>query len=88
MTASASAAYAALPQTPDAAFAGHSVVPTSLTVADEEETDGASVNDDGDAEGHRPQAYSVALDGRIRWVLFALGAAVLLPWNGVLCRAQ
>ena len=68
------AAYTALPQTPDPAFAGHPVVPASL-----------SVNEEGDEDQESQYGTVVetlALDSRIRWVLFALGAAVLLPWNG------
>lgn len=68
------AAYTALPQAPDPAFAGHPVVPTSM-----------SVNEEGDEDQENQYGTVVenfALDPRIRWMLFALGAAVLLPWNG------
>lgn len=70
------ATYAALPQTPDPAFAGHPVVPTSLDVDEE----GA---EELEAE-YGTIVETLALDSRIRWILFALGAAVLLPWNGML----
>jgi hypothetical protein len=66
----ADAAYVALPQHPDAAYAGHPVVPTAL--GDEAE------DDDGELLPTTP----LSLDRRIRWIMFMLGAAVLLPWNG------
>jgi hypothetical protein len=67
----ADAAYVALPQHPDAAYAGHPVVPTALGEEDED-----------DVEATAAPSRSLSLDARIRWISFMLGAAVLLPWNG------
>jgi hypothetical protein len=69
--AQADAAYAALPQAPDAAYAGHPVVPTALMEEDEPD------------ENPNDSTRTLALDTRIRWIMFVLGAAVLLPWNGM-----
>lgn len=74
-TTAIDAAYTALPQAPDPAFSGHPVVPTSLDVDEE----GADALDDE----YGTVVETLALDSRIRWILFALGAAVLLPWNGM-----
>jgi hypothetical protein len=73
------AAYVALPNAPDAAFAGHHVVPTALGEEDDAE-------DDVMSQSRRSEAFS--LDPKIRWILFMLGAAVLLPWNGVLALTR
>jgi hypothetical protein len=69
--AQADAAYAALPQAPDAAYAGHPVVPTAF-----------GGDDDIDHDGEVVPSTTLYLDARIRWIMFMLGAAVLLPWNG------
>jgi equilibrative nucleoside transporter 1/2/3 len=66
------AAYAALPQAPDAAYAGHPVVPTAFE-ADEAE----------DQDGEASLPTTIHLDARIRCIMFMLGGAVLLPWNGM-----
>jgi hypothetical protein len=68
----ADAAYVALPQAPDAAYAGHPSVPTGL--------DGENDMEDMPLHAGRP----LRLDSRVRWILFMLGSAVLLPWNGEL----
>jgi hypothetical protein len=68
---SADAAYTTLPDAPDPAVAAHSVVPSALDVEEQDAPD----------EEDLPLP-PVALDSRVRWIMFTLGAAVLAPWNG------
>lgn len=66
--------YHALPQSPDLAQEIH--IPSAI-----EETELAS-EDIEDTIDDEPTPSHAPLDGRIQWIHFALGAAVLLPWNG------
>ena len=63
------AQYRALPQSPDAAQ--DLGIPSAIEDVDE------SILDDSE---HVPSSEPV--DGRVQWIHFMLGAAVLLPWNG------
>ena len=49
-------------------------LPQASDVADE-------LQDEEDIREH-PSLEPVHVDGRIRWVHFIFGCAVLLPWNG------
>jgi hypothetical protein len=62
------AQYRALPQSPD--VAQDIGIPSAIEDVDEEST----------LDEHVPSSEPV--DTRIMWVLFMLGAAFLLPWNG------
>ena len=66
--------YHALPQTPDM---GQEIsIPSAIAEAETPE----DIEDD--AIDHEPTASDAPVDGRIQWIHFMLGAAVLLPWNG------
>ncbi|KAI9448341.1 nucleoside transporter-domain-containing protein [Lactarius indigo] len=66
--------YHALPQTPDLAQEIHipSVIAEAELVSDDIEED--TIDDE-------PTPSGTSVDGRIQWIHFMLGAAVLLPWN-------
>lgn len=64
--------YHALPQAPVA------TAPVVLPDPEGEDLEDSGILEPSLAEPH-PQ---VELDAKILWILFALGCAVLLPWNG------
>ncbi|KAI9466711.1 nucleoside transporter-domain-containing protein [Lactarius psammicola] len=65
--------YHALPQTPDLAQEVH--IPFAIEEAELASEDIEDTIDDG------PTPSDAPADGRIQWIHFMLGAAVLLPWN-------
>ena len=67
--------YHALPQTPD--IAQEINIPSAIA-----EAELASEEDIEGPIGDEPTLSDVPVDGRIQWIHFMLGAAVLLPWNG------
>jgi hypothetical protein len=66
--------YHALPQTPD--MAQEINIPSAIAEAE------LASEDIEDAIGDEPTLSDAPVDGRIQWIHFMLGAAVLLPWNG------
>ena len=66
--------YHALPQTPD--IAQEINIPSAIAEAE------LASGDTEDALDDEPTPSDAPVDGRIQWIHFMLGAAVLLPWNG------
>ncbi|KAH9007128.1 nucleoside transporter-domain-containing protein [Lactarius hatsudake] len=66
--------YHALPQTPD--LAQEIYIPSAI-----EEAEVASEDMEEDTIDDGPTTSDAPVDGRIHWIHFMLGAAVLLPWN-------
>ncbi|KAH8999415.1 nucleoside transporter-domain-containing protein [Lactarius akahatsu] len=66
--------YHALPQTPD--LAQEINIPSAI-----EEAELASEDMEEDTIDDGPTPSDAPVDGRIHWIHFMLGAAVLLPWN-------